>query len=112
MGNSDLNVEVTVCGLSGFDIDYITESMRKFNEIEAGIIFGSRAKGNYRKGSDVDLAIVGPCLTPDVVVRLHALLEDEGPLPYYFDIVDYTHCGDQSVKDHIDRVGLTIYVRS
>lgn len=41
--------------------------------------------------------------------RLHSLLEDEGPLPYLFDVVDYTHLEHEDLKSHIDRVGKAIY---
>ena len=40
-------------GLIERDIEYIVKAMKKFNEIEKAIVFGSRAIGNYKKGSDV-----------------------------------------------------------
>jgi uncharacterized protein len=43
------------------------------------------------------------------VSTLHASLEEEGPLPYFFDIVDYTHLNHSELKEHIDRVGKVIY---
>ena len=46
-------------GLIERDIEYIVKAMKKFNEIEKAIVFGSRAMGNYKKGSDVDIAIIG-----------------------------------------------------
>ncbi|WP_283159004.1 nucleotidyltransferase domain-containing protein [Clostridium tertium] len=88
------------------------EKLSKFNEIEKTIIFGSRAKGNYKPGSDIDLAIIGENINFDTVSRLHSLLEDQGPLPYLFDIVDYTHLNDDELKAHIDRSGKVIYIKN
>ncbi|MDN5323646.1 MAG: uncharacterized protein PWQ67_2100 [Clostridia bacterium] len=96
-------------GLSESDLDYIIKAIRKFPEIEKAVIFGSRAKGNYKPGSDVDIAIYGENITMNTLSALHAMLEDYGPLPYYFDVVDYTHLGHKDLKEHIDRVGKTIF---
>lgn len=98
-------------GLKDSDLDYIKKVLGKFPEIEKAVIFGSRAKGNYKPGSDVDIAIYGEKIDFDVVSALHAMLEDEGPLPYYFDIVDYTHLTHEELKEHIDRVGKVIFER-
>lgn len=95
-------------GLRKADIDYILKTIKKFPEIEKAVIFGSRAKGNYKPGSDVDLAIYGENVTFDTVSALKGLLEEEGPLPYFFDVVDYTHLSHKELKEHIDRVGKVI----
>jgi predicted nucleotidyltransferase len=91
------------------DIEYIVGVIAKFNEIKKAVIFGSRAKGNYKAGSDIDIAIYGDDITYDTISSLHSLLEDESPLPYLFDIVDYTHLDHKELKEHIDRVGIVIY---
>lgn len=96
-------------GLKELDLDYIVKKISEFSEIEKAVIFGSRAKGNYKPGSDIDIAIIGEKINFDVLSRLHSLLEDEGPLPYLFDIVDYTHLEHEDLKSHIDRVGKAIY---
>ena len=67
--------------------------------------------GNHKHGSDVDLAIVGQKVDSETVSRLHALLEEEGPMPYRFDVVDYTHLDQSALKEHIDQVGKIIYSR-
>ena len=46
-------------GLRPQDLTEIIEMIRQFPDIEEAVIFGSRAKGNYKKGSDVDIAIKG-----------------------------------------------------
>lgn len=99
-------------GLKEFDLEYIIKKTSEFSEIEKAVIFGSRAKGNYKPGSDIDIAIMGEKINFDVLSKLHSILEDEGPLPYLFDIVDYTHLEHEDLKSHIDRVGKVIYVKS
>ena len=39
------------------------------------------------------------------------MLEEESPMPYFFDIVDYTHLTHEGMKNHIDRVGVFFYSR-
>lgn len=96
-------------GLRNDDIQYIKRTISKFPEIEKAILFGSRAKGNYQQGSDIDLAIYGDGLDIDTVSRLHAILEEESPMPYFFDILDGTHLTHQELRDHIERNGKVLY---
>jgi predicted nucleotidyltransferase len=98
-------------GLKEADLNYIISIIGNFNEIEKAVIFGSRAKGNYKPGSDIDIAIYGENINFDTISALHSLLEDQGPLPYLFDIVDYTHLNHKELKDHIDRIGKLIFSR-
>ncbi|MBE0492396.1 MAG: nucleotidyltransferase domain-containing protein [Sulfurospirillum sp.] len=67
--------------------------------IKECIVFGSRAKGNYKKGSDVDLAIKGD------EKRLSYLLNEESNLIYYFDVCNIEQIKNQKLKEHIQRVG-------
>lgn len=98
-------------GLQDADLAYIISRLGDFPEIKKAVIFGSRAKGNYKTGSDVDIAIFGEDISFSTVARLHYRLEEEGPLPYFFDIVDYTHSTHKKLQEHIDRVGKTIFER-
>ena len=98
-------------GLRQSDIDYIVKMLSEFSEIEKAAVFGSRAKGNYKPGSDVDIAIFGKDITFDTISSVHSRLEEQGPLPYFFDIVDYTHLNHKDLKDHIDRAGKVIFER-
>ncbi|MCT4606624.1 MAG: nucleotidyltransferase domain-containing protein [Marinisporobacter sp.] len=96
-------------GLKNFELNYIIDALKKFDVIEKAVIFGSRAKGNYKPGSDVDIGIYGENINFDIISALHAMLEEKSPLPYFFDIVDYTHLKHIKLKEHIDRVGKVIY---
>ncbi|OPJ65309.1 nucleotidyltransferase domain-containing protein [Clostridium chromiireducens] len=98
-------------GLKRIDLEYIIKTIEKFPEIEKAIIFGSRAKGNYKPGSDIDIAIYGEKINFDIVSKLHSNLEEKGPMPYFFDVVDVTHINHKELKEHIERVGKIIYSR-
>jgi uncharacterized protein len=99
-------------GLRDADLEYIISALSQFDEIQKAVIFGSRVKGNYKTGSDVDIAIWGKDVTFTTISRLHAILEDESPMPYLFDIVDYTHLTHEKLREHIDRVGILIFVKN
>lgn len=72
------------------------------------IIYGSRAKGNYRKGSDIDLVLKGENLTINDVLKLEDDL-DELLLPYLFDISILHHIKNPNLLGHIERVGKIFY---
>ena len=95
-------------GLSQQDLQVISEVFQKYPDVNKAILFGSRAKGNYENGSDVDIALKGNQIS-DVATSIAGLLNDESPLPYHFDIIDYNSLANEDLKQHIDRVGIEIY---
>ena len=96
-------------GLQQRAIDSITKASEEFPEIEEVVLFGSRAKGNFKKASDIDLAIKGKTITDITVTRLSSRLNEELPLPYFFDVVHYESIGNPDLVGHIDRIGKIIY---
>lgn len=96
-------------GLRDSDLGHIISAFSQFEEIEAVVLFGSRAKGSYQPGSDLDLAIKGERITHTTVNRLSDCLNEEKPLPYFFDIVHYDTLSDVSLLKQIDRVGIVIF---
>ena len=70
------------------------------------ILFGSRAKGNFREGSDIDLAIKGPVTLDDR--SRWSLAYDDLYLPWKLDLAIYHLIEEPALKEHIDRVGLTL----
>ena len=95
-------------GLPEESLQLIKQTIAQFPEIEQAVIFGSRAIGNYRKGSDVDLAIIGKQINHLTENRLSSILNEELPLPYFFDVVDYTHLTHPKLSEHIKKVGKPI----
>jgi len=96
-------------GLIERDMKYILEAVSKYPEIEEVIIFGSRAIGNYKKGSDVDIALKGQEINRKTVIRLSNDLNEEYPLPYFFDVLNYNDITNEELKKHIDNIGKVIY---
>ena len=81
----------------------------KFPEIEKAVIFGSRSKGNYRKGSDIDIAIYGENIHVDEPLKLSATLNEEIPIPYFCDVVAPQFIESKELISHIERVGTIFY---
>jgi uncharacterized protein len=96
-------------GLAEKDIETIKSVFSRFAQVEEVLIFGSRAKGNYKKGSDIDLAIKGKNVTDNIVSKIYGILEDEILLPYKFDVVNYAAISNPEFIDHINRVGISFY---
>jgi len=78
--------------------------------IEKAVLFGSRAKGNFKEGSDIDLAIKGSDFTFDDLLKLSGKLDDLN-LVYKIDLLDYAKISEPDLKDHINRVGMEFYKR-
>ncbi len=91
-------------GLSNDDIDKIKVVFAKFPEIERVIIYGSRAKGNYKLASDIDLTLVGEKLTLSLLQSLENDMDDL-LLPYKFDISIFHQISNPDLLNHIERVG-------
>lgn len=96
-------------GLRDSDISDIIQVLEKFPEVELARIFGSRAKGNYRNGSDVDLAVFGNNISFERIIHISSVLNEETVMPYYFDVLDYYSIENADLVRHIDRIGKIIY---
>lgn len=95
-------------GLDQQTIDKINSVFLKNNEIEEVILYGSRAKGNFRLGSDIDLTLKGTKITDSVLFKI-SLEIDELNTPYLFDISIFQNLDSESLIDHINRVGQIFY---
>lgn len=95
-------------GLKNRDLYWIRKAIANYPQVEQVLIFGSRAMGNYKTGSDVDLAIKGHQVDRRIVNRLSDDLNEEYPLPYFFDVIHYESITNEDLKAHIDTLGKTI----
>ena len=98
-------------GLRDKDMDYMLGVFRDMPSVEKVLLFGSRAKGNFEKGADIDLAIVGAHITHREIARIHDLLENESPTLLWFDVLHYNTLKSESLKQQIDLYGQVIYVK-
>ena len=95
-------------GLSDTVIKELQDVFRRHANIKKVLIFGSRSKGNYRSGSDIDLAVIGNNI--DYNLLLNILCEiDDLELLYSVDLLDYQKKIGTPLGDHIDRVGQIFY---
>lgn len=99
-------------GLSESDLQLILVATKAIPEIEQLILFGSRAKGNNKPGSDVDLAIKGKTVVYDTVLQLSNRLNEQLPMPYFFDVVNYLSIQERKLIEHIDNAGIVIFDRN
>lgn len=97
-------------GLSQTVIDGITTVLSHFPNIDKAILFGSRAKGTHKSGSDIDLAVEGSHLDWKAVGKLYDALDDLF-LPYRFSIIVHDQNTDPEVEAHIQRVGIVLFQR-
>ncbi len=97
-------------GLLQSDVEEILAVLHEFPEIDSAYIFGSRAKGNFRNGSDVDIALKGD-ISRDIQLTVSYLLNEYTMMPYRFDIAVYHDINNEDLTAHIDRIGRLIYSR-
>ncbi len=97
-------------GLTKRDIDCLFTILNKYPAIEQVHMFGSRAKGNFKSGSDIDIALMNTGITDEMIRLLKADFE-ESSLPYMVDIINYPLLKNQLLKEHVDRVGVPFYTK-
>lgn len=100
----------TQTGLSNKIIGLINTVFAKYPSIQKAVLYGSRAKGNYRNGSDIDLTLFSEIASNSLLIKVLVDL-DELLLPYMIDLSFYASIENDQLKEHIDRVGIVFYER-
>ncbi len=96
-------------GLNHADLDQSRKVFSRYPQVEKAILYGSRAMGTHKTGSDIDLTLCGTDgMTLDILYRIMEDL-DNLLLPYTFDLSIFNLIKDQDVISHIHRVGSTFY---
>jgi len=93
-------------GISRNAFDRIKAVLFSMQGVEQVILYGSRAKGNYREGSDIDLTVKGN-LTFDDLVKMSVNLDNLN-IPWKIDLSLYRQIENKDLLDHIDRVGIAL----
>jgi len=91
-------------GLSEQVVENLKNVFCRYDNLEKVVIFGSRAKGNYHDGSDIDLALCGDGITFRQLMQVSSDIDDLGLL-YKVDLIDYNKKKSTPIGCHIDRVG-------
>jgi len=91
-------------GLKPEVIDNLLQVFQRYPKVEKVLIYGSRAMGNFRPGSDIDLTLKGKQLQWNDLQSIELEI-DELLLPYKIDLSLYDQIDNQELIDHIDRWG-------
>ncbi len=95
-------------GLDDVTIEQLSKVFERNPKVDKALIFGSRAKGNYREDSDIDIALKGNNITLTDVLQLSSSLEDTG-VAYKIDLVAYDSIKEPALVEHINRMGIEFY---
>ena len=98
-------------GLSEKTWKDINQVFKQFKEIEEATLYGSRAKGTHKPGSDIDLTLKGQNLSLKVLNKISLALDDRY-LPYTFDLSIYHQIDNLDLLSHIQRVGKVIFTKT
>ena len=92
-------------GLPPLTLAQIRAVLETFPQIRWLKLYGSRAMGNYRPGSDIDLAFSSPI---DYTAQIAGAFE-ELPIPYLVDVTHWESLAHDGLRQHIEQVGLLLY---
>lgn len=98
-------------GLSDATTSAIRSVLANHPRVEKAVIYGSRAKGNYKNGSDIDLTLFGVSLSHQEMMDISMELDDL-LLPYMIDLSIFEKLDHAGLKEHIERVGQVFYEKN
>ena len=98
----------TAYGLDSQTLEAVLGVFRSYPSVKKAILYGSRAKGNFRTGSDIDLSLEGDGLDLTTLQKIENDLDDL-LLPYKIDLSLLKHISNQELLDHIKRVGKILF---
>src|SRR5690606_24370348 len=107
---ADARAGTTDFGLSTDVLDSLRAVFAGQPQVQRAVVYGSRAKGTYRPGSDIDVVLEAPALTFTDLLRLKTNLDDL-MLPYQIDLSALHQIDNPALLDHIERVGKPLWVR-
>lgn len=97
-------------GLKDIHITSIQSVFKNHSNILKAVLYGSRAKGNYRNGSDIDLTLIGQDLNLSTLLKIENELDDL-LLPYKIDLSIFCKIENPDLIEHINRIGTVFYER-
>lgn len=95
-------------GLTEETLAKITGVFEQFPALEKVVLYGSRAKGTFKTGSDIDLTLYGERLNVQSLLDIAEALDDL-LLPYKIDISLFDTLEHDALREHIARVGVVLY---
>jgi predicted nucleotidyltransferase len=104
-----MNQEKETFGISEKSFNIIIDTLKRFSEIKKAVIFGSRALGNAKPGSDIDIALIGEDLTDDILREITIILNEKENIPYFVDIVVVDKIENKELHEHIAEFGRELF---
>lgn len=104
-----MNASLGIGGLPAHAVARMRAVFSAHPVVEQALLFGSRAKGNYKNGSDIDLALTGPVDFSELGTIAWEL--DDLLLPWEIDLIPLDTISNPDLRDHIERVGQLFYSR-
>jgi predicted nucleotidyltransferase len=98
-------------GITEQSYRHIVATLTSFPAVERARIFGSRAKGTSKRGSDIDIVIFGEDCTEKTALALSSVLNEQTAIPYFVDVANYDSIKNGELKAHIDRVSIPLFER-
>jgi predicted nucleotidyltransferase len=97
-------------GLTDTTLSAIQGVLREHRQVKRALLYGSRAKGTYRIGSDIDMVLDGEDIPFRELLKIETQL-DALDLPYHFDVSVLQRLSNPELLEHIRRVGCELTVR-
>ncbi|PCJ21213.1 MAG: hypothetical protein COB02_01105 [Candidatus Cloacimonadota bacterium] len=97
-------------GLKSIHISKINKVFSEYSQIQKVVLYGSRAKGNFKNGSDIDLTMYGENLELGLLFKIENKLDDL-LLAYTIDLSIFNNIDNKSLIEHINRVGICFYTK-
>jgi Nucleotidyltransferase domain. len=97
-------------GLSEAIIQRLCAVLAQYPQVEQAVLYGSRATGTYRNGSDIDLALFGDDLNLQTLCKIMNAIDDL-MLPHSVDLVIFGQVSDPDLKGAHSAAGVVFYQR-
>ena len=98
-------------GLPDHTVAQICAVLAQYPQVDRAVLYGSRAKGNFKPGSDIDLTLYGADLTQKLCSSMAEALDDL-LLPYSIDLSVFADLKHPELEAHIQRVGVVFFERT
>lgn len=95
-------------GIGQEAVDRICGVLAKYPQVQAARLYGSRAKGTFKPGSDIDLTLIGNEIKQETLNQIDNEIDDL-LLPWMIDLSIHAHIESPELLEHIDRVGKLFY---
>ncbi len=95
-------------GLPDTAVDKLSSVFSQYPQVSRVMLYGSRAKGNYQPGSDIDLCIEADMMTLADLFEIESRVDDL-LLPWKVDLSLRHKIDNPALIEHIDRVGVEFF---